>query len=228
MMSDLQFDLTLVAPGILPPAAVVRPCTSETTGSLIAGVDEAGRGPLAGPVIAAAVILDPHCRIKGLADSKTLTAMRREQLDSLIRERALCWSLGLATVDEIDGLNILQASLLAMQRAVAGLNPSPQCVLVDGDQCPRLDCTTVAVIGGDSKIAAISAASIIAKVARDRHMQDMDAVYPGYGFARHKGYGTEEHLAALQSLGVTPIHRRSFSPVRARLASSNCSRFEVK
>jgi ribonuclease HII len=202
----------------------------EAAEDLIAGVDEVGRGPLAGPVMAAAVILDPHRGIKGLADSKKLTPLRREQLDSLIRSRALSWSLGFATVDEIDRLNILQASLLAMQRAVAGLNCKPQCVMVDGNHCPALDMTTVAVIGGDSKIAAISAASIIAKVARDRLMLDMDAVYPGYGFARHKGYGTPEHLAALQSLGVTPIHRRSFSPVRERLnpGSLNWPQFEVK
>jgi ribonuclease HII len=198
-MSDPQFGLSLGAE------------------DLIAGVDEAGRGPLAGPVMAAAVILDPHRRIVGLADSKMLTPLRREQLDVLIRARALSWSLGLATVDEIDRLNILQASLLAMQRAVAWLDLRPQCVLVDGSHCPALDMTAVAVIGGDSKIAAISAASIIAKVARDHYMLDMDAVYPGYGFARHKGYCTPEHLAALQSLGVAPIHRRSFSPVRERL-----------
>ena len=188
---------------------------------LIAGVDEVGRGPLAGPVMAAAVILDPHHCIAGLADSKKLTPVRREQLDILIRARALSWSLGVATVDEIDRLNILQASLLAMQRAVTLLNLRPQCVLVDGNHCPALDMATVAVIGGDSTIAAISAASIIAKVARDRYMLDMDAVYPGYGFARHKGYGTPEHLAALQSLGVTPLHRRSFSPVRESLKSAS-------
>lgn len=195
----------------------------ESAEDLVAGVDEVGRGPLAGPVMAAAVILDPHRRIAGLADSKLLTPLRREQLDILIRARALSWSLGLATVDEIDRLNILQASLLAMQRAVAWLDLRPQCVLVDGNHCPALDMTTVAVIGGDSKIAAISAASIIAKVARDRHMLDMDTVYPGYGFARHKGYCTPEHLAALQNLGVTPIHRRSFSPVRERLASGRAA-----
>ncbi len=188
---------------------------------LIAGVDEVGRGPWAGPVMAAAVILDPQHSIAGLADSKKLTPVRREQLDVLIRARALSWSLGFATVEEIDRLNILQASLLAMQRAVADLGLRPQRVLVDGNHCPALAMTTVAVIGGDGTIAAISAASIIAKVARDRYMLDMDAVYPGYGFARHKGYGTPEHLAALQSLGVTPMHRRSFSPVRENLKSAS-------
>lgn len=218
-----QIDLSPVIPGALPAAP-------NTTGELIAGVDEVGRGPLAGPVMAAAVILDPHRSIAGLADSKKLTPVRREQLDVLIRARALSWALGLATVDEIDRLNILQASLLAMQRAVAGLNCTPQCVMVDGNHCPALDMTTVAVIGGDSTIAAISAASIIAKVARDRYMLELDVVYPGYGFARHKGYGTPEHLAALQSLGVTPIHRRSFSPVRDNLksATSNWPGFELK
>lgn len=217
-MSDQPFGVSRVAPGILAAEG------------LVAGVDEVGRGPLAGPVMAAAVILGPHHDIEGLADSKKLTPLRREQLDVLIRTRALSWSLGLATVDEIDRLNILQASLLAMQRAVAGLNCRPQCVMVDGNHCPALDMTTVAVTGGDSKIAAISAASIIAKVARDRYMLDMDAVYPGYGFVRHKGYGTPEHLAALQSLGITPIHRRSFSPVRENLesASSNWPCCELK
>lgn len=203
-MSELRFGLPL-----------------DVSECFTAGVDEVGRGPLAGPVMAAAVILDPHHSIAGLADSKKLTPARREQLDVLIRTRALSWALGFATVDEIDRLNILQASLLAMQRAVADLGLRPQRVLVDGNHCPALDMTTVAVIGGDSTIAAISAASIIAKVARDRYMLDMDAVYPGYGFARHKGYGTPEHLAALQSLGVTPLHRRSFSPVRESLKSAS-------
>ncbi len=195
----------------------------QDSGGLVAGVDEAGRGPLAGPVVAAAVILNPGRRIRGLADSKLLTPLRREQLDSQIRRRALSWALGFASVEEIDQLNILQASLLAMQRAVAGLGCKPQCVMVDGNQCPPLECSTVAVIGGDAKIPAISAASIIAKVTRDRHMLELDNLYPGYGLARHKGYCTPEHLAALLQLGVTPIHRRSFSPVRERLTpgSSN-------
>ena len=194
---------------------------SDAAEELTAGVDEVGRGPLAGPVMAAAVILDPQRSIAGLADSKKLTAARREQLDVLIRTHALSWSLGIASVEEIDKLNILQASLLAMQRAVALLTLRPQRVLVDGNRCPVLDITAVAVIGGDNTVAAISAASIIAKVARDRYMLDMDAVYPGYGFARHKGYGTPEHLVALQSLGATPIHRRSFSPVRENLQSAS-------
>lgn len=182
-----------------------------------AGVDEAGRGPLAGPVIAAAVILDPAHPIDGLADSKLLSPARREVLAVLIRARARAWSVGRAEVDEIDRLNILQASLLAMARAIAALPQRPELVLIDGNQLPILDCPARAIVGGDALVPAISAASILAKVARDQEMVEMDKLYPGYGFARHKGYPTQAHLAALDSLGITPIHRKSFSPVRERL-----------
>jgi len=181
---------------------------------LVAGVDEVGRGPLAGPVVTAAVILDPARPITGLADSKQLSEGRREALAEIIMNQALAWSIGRAEVEEIDALNILQATLLAMQRAVAGLTPAPHHVLVDGNRCPVLPCTAEAIIKGDGLIPAISAASIIAKVSRDREMVELDARYPGYGLAGHKGYPTKAHVAALQSLGVTPIHRRSFAPVR--------------
>ncbi|OGT18669.1 MAG: ribonuclease HII [Gammaproteobacteria bacterium RBG_16_57_12] len=186
-------------------------------GGLIAGVDEVGRGPLAGPVVAAAVILDPGHPIAGLADSKTLSERKREILFEEICRRALAWSLGRAEVAEIDEINILQASLLAMQRAVAGLPVAPGHVLVDGNRCPRLPCPATAIIKGDSKVPAISAASIIAKVSRDREMCRLDACYPGYGLAQHKGYPSSLHLEALQRLGVSEIHRRSFGPVRRLL-----------
>ncbi len=181
---------------------------------LLAGVDEVGRGPLAGPVVAAAVILDPARPIMGLADSKALSEKHRQALDIEIREKALAWALGRAEVDEIDALNILQASLLAMQRAVAALSLVPHRALVDGNRCPLLACPAEAVIKGDQTVPVISAASIIAKVARDAEMVALDAVYPGYGFAVHKGYPTKAHLEALDRLGVLPIHRRSFAPVR--------------
>jgi ribonuclease HII len=183
----------------------------------VAGVDEAGRGPLAGPVIAAAVILDPENPVAGLKDSKQLTPSRREALYREITQKAIAWEVGRAGVDEIDRLNILQATLLAMQRAVVRLSPPASYVLVDGNQCPRLDCPVEAIVGGDSTIAVISAASIIAKVTRDREMVEMDRRYPGYGLARHKGYPSREHLLALQRLGVTPQHRRSYAPVRRLL-----------
>ena len=181
---------------------------------LICGVDEVGRGPLAGPVVAAAVILDPARPIDGLADSKKLTEARRERLADEIRANALAWSLGRAEVEEIDAINILQASLLAMQRAVAALALSPGEALVDGNRLPSLACPARAIVGGDASEPCISAASIIAKVARDREMVALDARYPGYGLARHKGYPTKAHLSALAELGVTEIHRRSFAPVR--------------
>lgn len=184
---------------------------------LVAGVDEVGRGPLAGPVVAGAVILDPERPIKGLADSKTLTESRREALAELIQERALTWALGRADVAEIDRLNILQASLLAMERAVAALNPAPEFAFIDGNRCPALPCPSEAVIKGDATVAVIGAASIIAKVARDRELVALDAEYPGYGLARHKGYPSRQHLEALATLGVTPIHRRSYAPVRRLL-----------
>jgi len=185
----------------------------------VAGVDEAGRGPLAGPVIAAAVILDPDNPVSVLKDSKQLTPSRREALYLEITQKAIAWSVGRAGVEEIDRLNILQATLLAMRRAVGGLSPAANYALVDGNQCPRLDCPVEAVVRGDSTVAAISAASIIAKVTRDREMVEMDRRYPGYGLARHKGYPSREHLLALQRLGVTPLHRRSFAPVRKLLST---------
>ncbi len=187
--------------------------------SLIAGVDEAGRGPLAGPVYAAAVILDPARLVLGLADSKTLSAARRDTLALEIRAHALCWALGMATVEEIDRLNILQASLLAMTRAVAALSMAPSLALVDGNRAPSLACTVRTIVGGDASEPAISAASILAKVARDAVMCSLDALYPGYGFARHKGYPTVAHVSALEQLGVSPVHRRSFGPVRRLLES---------
>ena len=180
---------------------------------LVAGVDEAGRGPLAGPVVAAAVILDDLHPIAGLADSKKLTAARREKLYDEIRAKALCCSIAEASVEEIDQLNILQATLLAMRRAVLGLRLKPAMVLVDGNRLPVLDVPAEAIVKGDAKVPAISAASILAKVTRDRMCQELEAAYPGYGFARHKGYGTAVHLRALQTLGATPAHRRSFAPV---------------
>ena len=185
---------------------------------LVAGVDEAGRGPLAGPVVAAAVILDDLKPIAGLADSKTLSPRQRERLSEAIHARALCFSVAHASVEEIDQLNILQATLLAMRRAVMGLRLKPHKVLVDGNRLPTLDIVAEAVVQGDRKVPAISAASILAKVARDRWCLEIDAEYPAYGFAAHKGYGTAQHLLALQTHGATPWHRRSFSPV-ARVLS---------
>ena len=189
----------------------------QSLADCLAGVDEVGRGPLAGPVVAAAVILDPDQPIHGLRDSKKLTERRREILAEEIRRKARAWSLGRAEVHEIDDINILQASLLAMQRAVAGLSLAPELVLVDGNRCPTLDYPSRAIVKGDSLVPAISAASIIAKVSRDREMVGLDAEYPGYGLARHKGYPSKAHLEALRTLGVTPIHRRSYAPVRRLL-----------
>lgn len=180
---------------------------------MTAGVDEAGRGPLAGPVVAAAVILDPARPIEGLADSKKLTAFRREQLFDEIQARALSCSIALATVEEIDRLNILQATLLAMRRAVESLQLTPSRVLVDGNQLPRLAMLAEAIVKGDALVPAISAASILAKVYRDRWCADYHLQFPQYGFARHKGYGTVAHLAALRAHGACPQHRRSFAPV---------------
>jgi ribonuclease HII len=187
----------------------------------LAGVDEVGRGPLAGPVVAAAVILDPARPVEGLRDSKRLSEKRRQCLAAEIRERALAWSLGRAEVEEIDRINILQASLLAMQRAVAGLGVTPELVLVDGNRCPQLDYPAQAVVRGDSLVPAISAASIIATVNRDEEMGRLDQLYPGYGLAKHKGYPSRLHLDALERLGITPIHRRSYAPVRRLLEDSN-------
>jgi ribonuclease HII len=180
---------------------------------LIAGVDEAGRGPLAGPVVAAAVILDDLNPIKGLADSKKLTALRREKLYDEIRAKALCCSIALATAEEIDSLNILQATMLAMKRAVEGLRLKPNKVLVDGNRLPTLVVLAEAIVKGDALVPCISAASILAKVYRDRWCADYHLEYPQYGFAGHKGYGTVEHLAALEVHGACPQHRRSFAPV---------------
>lgn len=186
---------------------------SWDTPGLIAGVDEAGRGPLAGPVVVAAVILDDLNPIRGLADSKVLTARKREKLYDEIRAKALCCSVAEASVEEIDQINILQATLLAMRRAVEGLRLKPSLVLVDGNRLPVLAVRAEAIVKGDSKVAAISAASILAKVTRDRWCAELDERYPQYGFAGHKGYGTAEHLLALQTHGACPQHRKTFSPV---------------
>ena len=180
---------------------------------LVCGVDEAGRGPLAGPVVAAAVILDSSRPIDGLNDSKKLSAKRREALAGEIRAKALAWAVAEASVDEIDRINILQASLLAMQRAVAGLAINPAKALVDGNQCPDLSYPVEAIVGGDGKIAAIAATSILAKTIRDAGMLELHATYPMYGFDRHMGYPTAVHLKALREHGVSPVHRRSFRPV---------------
>ncbi|MGE3318855.1 MAG: ribonuclease HII [Candidatus Berkiella sp.] len=188
--------------------------------AIICGVDEVGRGPLAGPVLAAAVVLDQRKPIQGLRDSKKLSEKKREELSQLIKSQARCWSFGFASVSEIDALNILNASLLAMKRAVQNLALSPSRVLVDGNRCPNLLIPCEAIIGGDDLIAEISAASIIAKVARDKIMQYFDKRYPTFGFSKHKGYPTSNHLDALQKYGVTPLHRKSFAPVRALLLES--------
>lgn len=180
---------------------------------LIAGIDEAGRGPLAGPVIAAAVILDPERPFDGLADSKKLTEKKREYLFDIIQERALAWAIGRADVEEIDHINILQATFLAMQRAFAGLKILPELALIDGNQIPKIPCTAQAIVKGDQTEPAISAASILAKVTRDREMILLDQQFPQYGFAKHKGYGTDIHMAALEAHGPCAIHRFSYAPV---------------
>lgn len=185
---------------------------------LVCGIDEAGRGPLAGPVVAAAVILDPARPIAGLNDSKKLSESRRLMLAGLIRERAIAWAVAEATVEEIDCLNILHATILAMQRAVAALTVTPTAALVDGNRCPRLDIPVEAVVKGDGKIAAIAAASILAKTVRDAGMLALHAEYPHYGFDRHMGYPTAAHCAALETHGASPVHRRSFGPVARQLS----------
>lgn len=185
---------------------------------LIAGVDEAGRGPLAGPVVAAAVILAADDDVAGLKDSKLLSAARRDLLSREIKTRALAWALGVAEAEEIDRINILEATLEAMSRAVAALALAPHRVVVDGNRTPRLDCEVSAVVGGDRLVPAVSAASILAKVARDGLMRELDRVYPEYGFARHKGYPTAAHRQALGLFGPCPVHRRTFAPVRAAIA----------
>jgi ribonuclease HII len=186
-------------------------------GVVMAGVDEVGRGPLAGPVIAAAVILDPENPIRGLMDSKKISEKKRNILAIEIREKALTWAIGRAEHDEIDSINILQASLLAMKRAVESLSIKPELVMVDGLHCPDISYKVEAVIKGDSKVPAISAASIIAKVARDNEMIALDSQFPGYGFSQHKGYPTKMHVTALKELGVSSIHRKSFAPVKQLL-----------
>lgn len=181
---------------------------------LVAGVDEVGRGPLCGAVVTAAVILDPQRPILGLNDSKKLTEARREKLFDEICEKALSWCIARAEVEEIDELNILHATMLAMQRAVEGLSVTPKLAMIDGNRCPKLTMPAEAVVKGDSKVPAIAAASILAKVSRDREMAAFELIYPGYGIGGHKGYPTPVHLEALARLGPTPIHRRSFAPVR--------------
>ena len=188
---------------------------------IICGIDEAGRGPLAGPVCAAAVILDPARPIAGLNDSKQLTEKRRDQLAPLIRERAAAWAVGWASVEEIDAINIRQANFLAMRRAFEGLGVTPTLALVDGKDPPPLGCKVTCIIGGDALEPAISAASILAKTARDAVMVDLCARYPGYGLAQHKGYGSAAHLEALRRLGPSPAHRRTFAPVRALIEAAN-------
>ncbi|GAA0791615.1 ribonuclease HII [Marinobacterium sediminicola] len=185
---------------------------------LVVGVDEVGRGPLIGDVVAAAVVLDPHNPIQGLGDSKAISEKKRERLYDEIIEKALAWCIASASPAEIDELNILHATMLAMQRAVAGLSLVPDYALIDGNRCPALPCPAEPVVKGDARVAEIGAASILAKVTRDRQMVELDLRYPDYGFARHKGYPTPEHLAALEKLGALPEHRRSFRPVRERLA----------
>ena len=197
----------------LRPVPVQQVAFAWDLPGLMAGVDEAGRGPLAGPVVAAAVILDEMHPIAGLNDSKKLTALRRERLYDEIRAKALCCSVAQASVEEIDRLNILQATLLAMRRAVEGLRLKPAKVLVDGNRLPVLDMLAEAIVGGDALIPSISAASILAKVTRDRWCAELDQQYPQYGFAAHKGYGTAVHLAALRAHGACPEHRKTFAPV---------------
>jgi len=188
-----------------------------STNILVAGVDEAGRGPLAGPVFAAAVILDPQRPISGLADSKTLSESKRDSLYILIKESALSWSIAQASVEEIDDRNILQATLLAMQRAVNGLHIQPDEVLVDGNRLPDLSMPAQAIVKGDSKVQAISAASILAKVERDKLMVDYHQHYPDFAFHVHKGYGTKQHVAEIEQFGFLDVHRRTFNPVKTML-----------
>ncbi|MAP31258.1 MAG: ribonuclease HII [Marinobacter sp.] len=198
-------------------AKVLPPFECSYRGSLLAGVDEVGRGPLIGAVVTAAVILDPARPIPGLADSKKLTEKKRLRLYDDILENAAAWSLGRCEAREIDELNIYQATMLAMKRAVEGLSIAPEYVLVDGNRCPKWRWSSEPVIKGDSRVEAISAASILAKVTRDREMEELDLRFPGFGLAQHKGYPTPVHLEALNRLGVTPEHRRSFRPVQMAL-----------
>ncbi len=213
---SLQVVILMVKKQSLPPIL-----DWADRGQFVAGVDEVGRGPLAGPVVAAAVILDPNAPIEGLMDSKKITEKRREILAEEIKEKAIAWAISRVDVDEIDRINILQASLRAMTIAVSDLNQQPDFVMIDGNKIPvDLSIPAEAVVKGDDRVACISAASIIAKVARDHEMIEMDDIYPGYGLAKHKGYPTKVHIEALQQLGVTEIHRRSFGPVKKLLALS--------
>ncbi len=196
----------------------------EDTFIPLAGIDEAGRGPLAGPIIAAAVILDPRQPVSGLADSKTLSAKKREYLATIIRQRALAYGLGRADLEEIDRLNVLGATMLAMQRAVSALEVAPRYILIDGQFCPALPCPATAIVQGDKKVPAISAASILAKVSRDREMMHLDTLYPAYGFAKHKGYPTRAHIRALFEYGPSPCHRRNFAPVKNALIHKQVKR----
>jgi len=205
----------------LPKSLLDRLGSDWERPGLVAGVDEAGRGPLAGPVVAAAVILDDRQPIAGLADSKVLSPRRRERLFDEIRAKALACCIAEASVEEIDRLNILQASLLAMRRAVEGLRLVPRRVLVDGNQLPTLNMPAAAIVSGDAKVPSISAASILAKVYRDRLCLALDRDFPDYGFAAHKGYPTAAHLAALRQHGACPVHRRSYAPVRAVLVAAD-------
>jgi ribonuclease HII len=205
---------------LLPTATPDDLLAGAWRGRRVCGADEAGRGPLAGPVVAAAVILDPARPIEGLRDSKQLSAARRAELAQRIRSRAAAWAVASASVQEIDALNILQASLLAMRRAIEALRPAAEYALIDGDRLPRLAIEARTVIGGDALEPAICAASIIAKVDRDRLMVELDAAFPGYGFADHAGYPTPRHLARLRELGPCAAHRRSFAPVRALLGGA--------
>jgi len=200
-----------------------QPFQLNYQGNLLAGVDEVGRGPLAGDVVTAAVILDANKPIEGLADSKKLTDKRRQQLALEIREKALCWYVARASVEEIDCYNILQATMMAMVRAVDGLSISPEYVAVDGNRMPPWSYNGETVVKGDDKVAEISAASILAKVCRDGEMVAFDEQYPGYGFAGHKGYGTKQHMQAIEQLGPSPIHRRTFEPVKSMLAATQLS-----
>ena len=192
-----------------------------TQNILVAGVDEAGRGPLAGPVVAAAVILDPVRPIDGLADSKILSEGKRNSLFKMIKENALSWSVGMSSVDEIDELNILQATLLAMQRAVNGLATQPDEVLIDGNHLPRLSMPAQAIVKGDSKVEAISAASIVAKVERDKIMLGYHIKYPDFSFHLHKGYGTRQHINEISQFGILPIHRKTFNPVKMMISEQS-------
>ncbi len=188
--------------------------TLNQSGIHMAGVDEAGRGPLAGPVVAAAVILDPENPVEGLADSKKLSAKKRAVLELSIKEKSICWALGRAEIDEIEELNILHASMLAMKRAVESLDIIPEMVLIDGNRCPDIKMKSHAIIKGDQRVEAISAASILAKESRDREMIQLDEEFPGYGFSVHKGYPTRAHIQALEDIGVSSVHRRSYGPVK--------------